>query len=218
MTVPRFGGGRGFLRASSLAMDSIEFWYEFASPYSYMAAERIGRMAAEAGVKVQWCPFVIGPILKLRPGQASATQDAPPAQKAYRRRDVERLCLQYGIALNWPTAYPRNGLLAARVALAADPGRRERFSRAVYRANFVEDREISDQAVIRSILREIGQNEDGAIAAALTPANKALLVERVEQATARGIFGAPSFIVGEELFWGNDRLDQALSWVKRPWL
>jgi len=199
-------------------MDSIEFWYEFASPYSYMAAERIGRMAAAAGVAVQWCPFVIGPILKLRPGQASATQDAPPAQKAYRRRDVERLCLQYGIALNWPTAYPRNGLLAARVALAADGSWREQFSRAVYCANFVDDREISDEAVIRAVLRGIGQDEDAALAAALTPANKALLVARVEHAMARGIFGAPSFMVGDELFWGNDRLEQALSWARQPWL
>ncbi len=199
-------------------MDSIEFWYEFASPYSYMAAERIGRMAGAVGVRVEWQPFIIGPILKLRPGQASATQDAPPAQKAYRRRDVERQCAADGIALRWPSTYPRNGLLAARVALAADPSWREQFSRAVYRANFVDDREISDQAVIRSILLEIGQNADAALAAALSPTNKALLIQRVEEAISRGIFGAPSFMVGpedhEELFWGNDRLDQALSWAK----
>jgi 2-hydroxychromene-2-carboxylate isomerase len=203
-------------------MDSIEFWYEFASPYSYISAERIGRMAAQAGVVVQWCPFIIGPILKRRPGQASPTQDAPPAQKAYRRRDVERLCAQYGIALNWPGTYPRNGLLAARVALAADASWRERFSRAVYRANFVEDREISDEAVIRAILRDVlgegGQDAEAAMAAALAPANKARLVERVEHAMARGIFGAPSFLVGNELFWGNDRLNQALVWARQPWL
>jgi len=199
-------------------MDSIEFWYEFASPYSYMAAERIGRMAGQAGVKVQWCPFIIGPILKLRPGQESATQDAPPAQKAYRRRDVERLCARDGIALNWPSSYPRNGLLAARVALAADPSWREAFSRAVYRANFVDDREIADEVVIRAVLRAIGQDEDAVMAAALAPANKALLVARVEYAISRGIFGAPSLLAGDELFWGNDRLEQALRWATRPWL
>jgi len=198
-------------------MDSIEFWYEFASPYSYMAAERIGRLAGQAGVEVRWQPFIIGPILKLRPGRASATQDAPPAQKAYRRRDVERLCARDGIALNWPTSYPRNGLLAARVALAAGDSWREGFSRAVYRANFVEDREIADQAVIRAILRDVlgegGQDADAAMAAALAPVNKALLVARVEHAMSRGIFGAPSFLVGEELFWGNDRLPQVERWL-----
>ncbi len=195
-------------------MESIEFWYDFASPYSYMAAERIGRLAADAGVVVRWQPFVIGPILKLRPGHASATQDAPPAQKAYRRRDVERSCAQYGIGLNWPTTYPRNGLLAARVALAASDAWRERFSLAVYRANFVEDRDIADAATILAVLREIGQDADVVLEAALAPANKALLVERVNQAIAQDIFGAPSFVVGPELFWGNDRLEDALQWTK----
>ncbi|MEO8558613.1 MAG: 2-hydroxychromene-2-carboxylate isomerase [Rhodospirillales bacterium] len=199
-------------------MESIEFWYDFASPYSYLAAERIGGLAVEAGVALRWQPFVIGPILKLRPGQASATQDAPPAQKAYRRRDVGRSCAQYGLALNWPTTYPRNGLLAARVALAASDAWRERFSIAVYRANFVEDREISNQAVIASILQEIGQDADVALAAALLPANKALLIHHVDEAIARGIFGAPSFMIENELFWGNDRLEQALQWAKQPWL
>jgi 2-hydroxychromene-2-carboxylate isomerase len=201
-----------------MSTDSIEFWYEFASPYSYMAAERIGRMAAQAGVKVVWQPFIIGPILKQRPGQPSPTQDAPPAQKVYRRRDVERCCAQYGIALNWPGTYPRNGLLAARVALAAEPSWRERFSRAVYRANFVQDRDIADETVIRQVLAEIGQDPDMAMAAALARANKVRLIERVEHAIARGIFGAPSFMVGEELFWGNDRLEQALHWASKPWL
>lgn len=196
-------------------MDSIEFWYEFASPYSYMAAERIGRVAGQAGVKVQWRPFVIGPILKKRPGQASATQDAPPAQKAYRRRDVERLCAQYGIALNWPSSYPRGSLLAARVALAAGEDWRAAFSLAVFRANFVADREIGEEAVVRAILRELGRDADSALQAALAPANKAALAANVDEAIARGIFGAPSFMVGDELFWGNDRLEQAIAWARR---
>lgn len=199
-------------------MDSIEFWYEFASPYSYMAAERIGRMAEAVGVAVQWCPFVIGPILMRRPGHASPLQEAPPAQKRYRQRDVERLCGEYGIALHWPATYPRNGLLAARVALAAGEDWRIRFSRAVYRANFVDDRDIADRNVIGAILRQLGQDETAALQAALAPANKAALAARVEQAVEKGIFGAPSFVVGEELFWGNDRLEQALDWASRPWL
>lgn len=199
-------------------MESIEFWYEFASPYSYMAAERIGRMAEAAGVAVQWCPFVIGPILMRRPGHASPFQEAPPAQKRYRQRDVERLCGQYAIALSWPSTYPRSGLLAARVALAAGEDWRIPFSRAVYRANFVEDRDIADPATIGGILEEIGQDATAVLQAALVPANKALLAARVEQAMEKGIFGAPSFLVGGELFWGNDRLEQALHWARHPWV
>jgi 2-hydroxychromene-2-carboxylate isomerase len=175
-------------------------------------------MAEAAGVAVQWCPFVIGPILMRRPGHASPFQQAPPAQQRYRRRDVERLCGQYGIALNWPSLYPRSGLLAARVALAASPDWRIPFSRAVYRANFVEDRDIADPAVIGAILCQIGQDETAVLQAALAPANKAALAARVEQAVEKGIFGAPSFLVGDELFWGNDRLDQALAWARHPWI
>jgi 2-hydroxychromene-2-carboxylate isomerase len=198
-----------------MASKTLEFWYEFASPYSYIAAERIERLAAEAGVAVQWRPFVIGPILRLRPHNPSPTQDAPPAQKQYRRRDVERICLNEGIALNWPSTYPRNGLLAARVAQIADPSWRPAFSRAVYRANFVKDRDISDPAVIAAILTKLDREIDVVMEAALSAANKAALAATVEEAINKGIFGAPSFVVDGELFWGNDRLEQAIAWARR---
>jgi 2-hydroxychromene-2-carboxylate isomerase len=200
-----------------MASKSIEFWYEFASPYSYIAAERIDALAAAAGgIEILWRPFIIGPILRLRPGNPSPTQDAPPAQKQYRQRDVERLCAAEGIKLNWPSTYPRNGLLAARVALSLDPPWRQRFSRAVYRANFVEDREISDEAVVAAVLVELGGDATGIVERAQSPENKAALGAAVEAAIAKGIFGAPSFIVGGELFWGNDRLEQAIEWAIKP--
>jgi 2-hydroxychromene-2-carboxylate isomerase len=195
-----------------MASKTLEFWYEFASPYSYIAAERIERLAVAAGIAVQWRPFVIGPILRRRPHNPSPTQDAPPAQKQYRQRDVERLCASEGIALNWPSTYPRNGLLAARVAQIAGPSWQRDFSRAVYRANFVEDREISDPAVIAAILTELNRDIDAVMETALSPANKAALAAAVEEAINKGIFGAPSFMVGGELFWGNDRLEQAIAW------
>lgn len=199
-----------------MASKTLEFWYEFASPYSYIAAERIEALAAEAGgIAVQWRPFVIGPILRLRPHNPSPTQDAPPAQKKYRQRDVERICVREGLALNWPSAYPRNGLLAARVAQVADPSWRSEFSRAVYRANFVEDREISDPTVIAAILTRLGRDVDAVMEAALSPANKTALAKAVDEAIGKGIFGAPSFVVAGELFWGNDRLEQAIEWAKR---
>jgi len=202
-----------------MASKTLEFWYEFASPYSYIAAERIERLAVQAGgVAVSWRPFVIGPILRLRPHNPSPTQDAPPAQKQYRRRDVERICAREGIVLNWPTTYPRNGLLAARVAQIADQPWRAAFSRAVYRANFVEDREISDPAVIAGILEEMRHDASQYLVEAQSPANKAALAAAVEEAIAKGIFGAPSFVIDGELFWGNDRLERAIEWAGKPWL
>lgn len=199
-----------------MSTDSIEFWYEFASPYSYIAAERIERLAGRAHLKVHWRPFIIGPILRLRPHNPSPTQDAPPAQKKYRRRDVERICAREDIKVNWPSIYPRNGLLAARVAQIADPGWRPAFSRAVYRANFIGDCEISDKAVIAGILDGLQRDTATVLEQAQSPENKSALAAAVEEAMAKGIFGAPSFIVGDELFWGNDRLEQAIEWAVRP--
>ncbi len=199
-------------------MQAMEFWYDFASPYSWMAAERIDGLAAAGGLAVHWRPFIIGPILRLRPDNPSPYQNAPPAQRAYRRRDAERLCASYGLPLRWPSSYPRNGLLGARLARAAPPDVRPALSRAIYRANFVDDREISDATVIGAIVAAQGLDADALLAAALTDANKRGLVADVDAAIAHGIFGAPSFRVGTELFWGNDRLEQAIAWARQPWL
>jgi 2-hydroxychromene-2-carboxylate isomerase len=199
-------------------MKVIEFWYDFASPYSWMAAERIEALAGAAGIGVRWRPFVIGPILRLRPDNPSPVQNAPPAQRAYRRRDVERLCATCGLPLRWPSSYPRNGLLAARLARAAPDDIRPALSRAIYRANFADDREISDATIIGDVLAAAGLDADALLAAALADSNKRGLIADVDEAVARGIFGAPSIVVGNELFWGNDRLELAIAWAQRPWL
>ncbi len=199
-------------------MPTMEFWYDFASPYSWMAAERIGDLAAAAGVDVRWRPFLIGPILRLRPDNPSPVQNAPPAQRTYRRRDAERLCTKYGLPLRWPTSYPRNGLLGARLVRAVSADLRPALSRAIYRANFVDDREISDATVIQEIVAAQGHDAEALLAAALADDNKRGLIADVDEAMARGIFGAPSFLIGQELFWGNDRLELAIEWAQRPWM
>jgi len=197
------------------ARDTLAFWFEFASPYCYLTAMRIEPLAAAAGVRVAWQPFLLGPIFQRRPNQPSPAQDAPPPEARYRQRDVERLCLDYGLPLTWPSRYPRISLLGSRVALlAADEGWAPAFVKAVYHASFAEDRDIGTETVIAAILSALGHAPDPVIARATTPANKARLAAQVEQAVAAGIFGAPSFIAADgELFWGNDRLEQALAWV-----
>lgn len=199
-------------------MPRVAFWYEFASPYSYIAASRIERLAAARGLSVQWRPLLLGPIFRRRPHDPSPFQNSGPVQDRYRRRDVERLCAREGLPLDWPGVYPRNGLRAARVALvAADEGWCPEFSRAVYRANFVEDREISDPAVLAAILAALGRPPDAVLARAESPENKTRLAAQIDEAIEQGIFGAPSFLVDGELFWGNDRLEQALDWADAPW-
>lgn len=193
----------------------LQFWYEFASSYSYIAALRISRAAEEAGVAVCWRPFLLGPILA-----AQGLKDSPfniyPDKGRYMWRDVQRVCEQEGIPFQRPSQFPRNSLLAARVATAAGAeGWRAEFSRAVFRANFAQDRDISFWETIAEILGAIGRDADSCYEQAMSPNNKELLRHQTEEAQAKGIFGAPSFVIGEELFWGNDRLQDALAWAAK---
>ncbi len=195
----------------------IEFWYEFASPYSYLAAARIERLAAERAIRLDWRPFLLGPIFQRRPHDPSPLQHPSPAQRRYRWRDLQRLCAAEGLALRLPSTYPRSGLLAARTALIAiDEGWGAEFTRAAYHANFAEDRDIAAAEVIGAVVAALGREAATVLERATAQANKVRLVARGEEAIRRGIFGAPSFLVGEEMFWGNDRLDQALAWAAAP--
>lgn len=193
----------------------IEFWFEFASTYSYPAAMRIESLAAERGVKVLWRPFLLGPIF-----QQQGWNDSPfniyQAKGRYMWRDLERLCEGLQIPLRRPTVFPRNGLLAARVVCAhSEQAWVPAFVRAVYSANFADDAEISNPAVIEQCLQSVGQDAGTVLTAAQTPAAKDKLRAQTASAMELGIFGAPSFVVGKELFWGNDRLEDALAWALR---
>lgn len=194
-------------------MATLDFWFEFASTYSYLAVSRIAALAGNAGVRVAWKPFLLGPIFK-----AQGWNDSPfniyEAKGRYMWRDMERLCAQYGLGFRRPSVFPRNGLLAARVAaIAGNDAWVADFVRAVYHANFAEDRDISDRDVITEILGEIGRDSAAVLATAETPENKDRLKRQTEEAVRLGIFGAPSFVARGELFWGNDRLDDALAWA-----
>lgn len=197
---------------------ALEFWFDFASPYSYLAASRIEALIQRApggpAIHLLWKPLLLGPIFQRRPHHPSPFQEAAPAEQRYRRRDIERLCDLYGLPLTWPRAYPRGSLLATRIALlAADEGWGGAFARAVFAANFAADRDIGSAEVIGDLLRQLGQEAETLLGRAAEPATKARLKAEIEQAMQKGIFGAPSFLVGEELFWGNDRLEQAIAWA-----
>jgi 2-hydroxychromene-2-carboxylate isomerase len=191
----------------------LEFWFEFGSTYSYLSAARIEGLAAEVGVPVVWEPFLLGPIFAQQ-GWNDSPFNVYPAKGRYMWRDLERLCEGYGIPFARPSRFPRDGLLAARVACLAksEPWLPE-FVRAVFRANFSEDREIGDAVEIREILDSLGRPGERLVEQARAPENKMFLREQTRQAGELGIFGAPSFVVGGELFWGNDRLEDALAWA-----
>jgi len=193
----------------------LEFWFEFASTYSYPAALRVEAAARSAGVPLAWRPFLLGPIFG-----AQGWNDSPfnlyPAKGRYMWRDLERVCAELGAPFRKPSVFPRNGLLAARVACRfADEAWCPDFVRAVYRANFADDREIADAAVVAACLESAGQPAPARIEAALSAESKALLRTQSERAVALGLFGAPTFALRAELFWGNDRLEAALAWWQK---
>jgi 2-hydroxychromene-2-carboxylate isomerase len=192
-----------------------EFWFDFASTYSYPAAMRIDRLADAAGVAVVWRPFLLGPVFA-----AQGWNDSPfniyPMKGRYMWRDLERVCAKGGISFRIPSHFPRNGLLAARVAnhSAGAPWVPE-FCRSIFQANFADDREIADPEVVRDCLERLGLAGAALIAGAQSEGGKAALRTTVGQAQAMDLFGAPSFVVAGEVFWGNDRLEDALDWAAR---
>jgi 2-hydroxychromene-2-carboxylate isomerase len=194
----------------------LTFWYEFASTYSWLAAERIEALAAAADVEVDWRPFLLGPIFVAQ-GWPSSPFNVYAAKGANMWRDIERHCLLMDLPPpTRPEPFPQNGLLAARVATALSAAARPAFSCAVYRAEFTKAQPIADRAVIAQLLRDCGLDAAATLATAESQENKAALRAATDEAARHGIYGAPTFVTpSSELFWGNDRLEQALAWAKR---
>lgn len=192
---------------------AIEFWYDFASTYSYLSAMRIDRLAAAAGVEVVWRPFLLGPIFKAQ-GWDSSPFAIYPAKGRHMVRDLERTAATRGLSFRMPRPFPAHSLLAARIALLGEEdGWVAPFSKGVFEAEFAHGADIAESATLARPLDDLGFDSADVLRRAGAPENKERLRARSEQAQARGIFGAPTFITRDgELFWGDDRLEQALDW------
>jgi 2-hydroxychromene-2-carboxylate isomerase len=214
---------------------SLDFWFEFASTYSYPAAMRIAPLAREAGVTVRFRPFLLGPVFQAQ-GWSTSPFNLYAAKGGNMWRDLERLCADLKLSFRRPEPFPQNSLLAARVALVglgAASGKQssgkqssgeqswdgqswgEQFCRAVFLAEFCDGLQIDDVAVLSDILARLNVKPEPVLDAARTDTNKVRLRAQTEEAQRLGIFGAPSFVTTDgELFWGNDRLERALAWAK----
>jgi 2-hydroxychromene-2-carboxylate isomerase len=197
-------------------MPRLEFWYEFASTYSYLSVMRISDLARQASVEVVWRPFLLGPIFKAQ-GWDTSPFNLYPTKGRYMIRDMQRITASRGLPFVMPPTFPANGLKAARLALiGADEGWIEPFTRAVFEAEFGRGEDIAQPAVIEKALSGLGLDAASLLARAEDPAIKQRLKDQTAEAASRGIFGAPSFITEDgELFWGDDRLEQALTWAAR---
>ena len=189
----------------------IEFWFEFGSNYSYLSVMRIEEEARRHGVRIAWKPFLLGPIFRAL-GMENSPFVLQKEKGAYVQQDMARLCRKYGLA-PWvkPSVFPRLGVLPLRIALlGVDQPWIGAFCRKVMELNFVRDQDINQPEQMVPIVAELGLSALDLTERAQSEPIKTRLRDQTEQARAKGIFGAPTFFVGTEMFWGNDRLDDAL--------
>jgi 2-hydroxychromene-2-carboxylate isomerase len=188
----------------------IEFWFEFGSNYSYLSVMRIEAAAQRLGVKIVWKPFLLGPIFKAL-GLDNSPFVLQKEKGDYVWQDMIRQCRKYGLRWTQPTTFPRLGILPLRLALlGAEQPWIGALCQRVMELNFVLDQDINQPEAMQAILRDLGLPADDLLAQAQSEAVKTHLRQQTAEAQRRGIFGAPTFFVGQEMFWGNDRLDDAL--------
>lgn len=188
-------------------MAHVEMFYDYASPWAYLANARLG--AKLEGVSVRLCPIYLR-------GLESFSQGMPysAAKLAYIARDLVRCTEHEGVPFTPPPVFPINGLYALRAALLAErEGSLAALHDALFRAAWADARDVSSKEVVSEIAREAGLPS---VAGALDdPWAKSELRARTENATARGVFGVPTFAVGDELFWGHDRMDYVRRFATR---
>ncbi len=192
----------------------IEFWFEFGSNYSYLSAMRIEALACRASVPLHWKPFLLGPIFRELGWQSSPFAEQKEKGE-YVWRDMARRAAKYGIPFKRPSAFPRRALLPMRVALlGAQQAWMGEYCRRIMLRNWVEDADIDDAGTVLTALEGLVAEPEAVLREAEGEANKAALRAQTAAARSLGIFGAPGFIVQGELFWGDDRLEDALEFAQ----
>ncbi len=192
----------------------IDFYFDFSSPYGYLAAQKIEALAAKYDRGVNWRPVLLGVIFK-ETGMAPLTM--VPLKGDYAKRDFARSARFHGIAdFRMPSKFPIPSQAPARIVLwlnTQDGALAGPVAKALYRAYFVDDIDISNPDAAAAVAAQQGVDVAAARAAIDDPAIKDALKREVEQAIARGAFGSPFVFVDGEPFWGLDRFDQVERWL-----
>ncbi len=192
----------------------IEFWYDFASTYSWLSAIRIEALARDVDCDISWRPFLLGPIFKAQ-GWTTSPFNLYPAKGRYMVRDIARIADARGLTFVMPDPFPANSLTAGRLAIAVGNDRIGEFTRRVYEMQFETGADISQLTTFEPILQAMSLDVTAMIAASETTAVKDALRNNTARAQSLGIFGAPTFVTADgELFWGDDRLEQACAWAR----
>lgn len=195
-------------------MAMIDFWYSIGSTYSYLTVMRLPALLRETGADIRWRPFNVREVMI---AQKNIPFKDKPVKAAYMWRDIGRRAERYGLRPALPAPYPLAGLeLANLVAtLGVDGGWAEEYSRATYRRWFDQGQPAGEEPNISDSLRDIGQDPVRVLEEARAESTKKVLASATGEAMALGVFGSPTFVVGGEVFWGDDRLDDALLWARR---
>lgn len=194
-------------------MPRLEFWYDFASTYSYLTAMRIEDLARSSGVEIAYRPFLLGPIFKAQ-GLDTSPFVLNPVKGRYMARDIERIAAARGWPFHMPELFPARSLAAARVGiLAEEEGWIAAYTPAVFAAEFADRADIAAPETLSRIIASVGHDPARVLERSATDEIKSALRARTEAAAGKGIFGAPTFITEDgELFWGDDRLEAAIAW------
>ncbi len=193
----------------------IDFWFSIGSTYTYLSVARIARVEAAEGVAFRWRPFNVRRIMKEMDNRFLAGK---PEKYAYMWRDIARRAAMQGSDCVVPVPHPIAELERAnRVAvLAEQEGWCVPYVRATYHRWFTVGQEPGSEPNLSDSLREIGQDPARVLPLADSDAIAAALDRATDEARALGIFGAPSFVVKGELFWGDDRMEDAIAWARGP--
>lgn len=192
----------------------IDFYFNFGSTYSYLSIMRLEDEAAKAGVAIRWRPFNVRMLFVEQTNIPFPKEKA--AKVAYMWRDIERRARHYGLDWNGIPPYPvdRSGLANRLGVIAGKEGWASAFTQAAYRAWFIEHKDFGQPEVAEALLLGLGMNAQTLIARADSDAGKADFVAETDVARSLGIFGVPTFVVGSELFWGHDRMEDAFAWAR----
>ena len=194
---------------------SVEFFFDFASPYGYLASERIERIAEQHGRSVMWRPFLVGAAMKVSERKPLA---GIPLVGDYAVHDVKRFARYWDIPFiipsHWPVATV-NSCRAFYLLEETDHDAAKQLARALYRAYFRDDQDISDPETVVAVASELGHDQTQIAESIQTDPIKQKLRAVNDEALARGVFGSPFIIVDLESFWGADRLDQVDQWLSR---
>ena len=193
--------------------DPIEFYFDFSSPYGYLAAECIDDIAARHGRGVAWRPYLMGVAMKVTGSSPLVNR---PLMGAYSRHDMERSARRLKVPLRFPEPFPIATIAACRAVYWMERAGAEEarsLARALYRAYFADGRNISEAGVVADVASESGVDRDALLVGIQEPAIKDRLKEVTNGAVERGIFGSPFFMVDGEPFWGHDRMDEVERWL-----